>query len=202
MSLKVEVERFREWAATHPKDSGEWECDYDAWSGLLAAAESALSLATLGDSEIELLLFTLARDNECEFVRHMLEEHPSNALLLAAAALTHPDRDARWQIADFLGTQTHEEARLLLRQFFTDENEYVRRRALLASAKHDRDFAEATAWQWVSSTHEYSRLASLSVLHELESPHQKEALDRLRNDPSEHVRNRVVKIEEGERGPT
>jgi len=195
MNLEAEVSRFKSWAAGEAQDYGEWETTYQEWHGLYVAAKAALSKPALDDVEMELLLYALARDNELEFIRDMLEEFPANGFRLAAAALTYADPDARWQIADFLGTLDTPEARGLLRRFVEDSDEYVRRRALLAAQKCDPIFAEEIARSWLNSPHEYSRLAALDILHELGSRYLTQALEQLREDPYVYVRERVAKIE-------
>jgi HEAT repeat protein len=195
MDLKTEVERFRHWASTQPSAAGEWETNYDDWPGLLAAAEQTLSQSPLTSDQVDLLLYCLARDNECQVVREMLESYPLNGSRLAEEALNYPDPQARWQAADFLGSQNGERASQLLREFVEDDDEYVRRRALLAAAKQDPEFAEVTAKQWISAVEDYSRLAALCVLHDFGSPYLTEALDRLRSDPMVYVRKKVAEIE-------
>ena len=195
MDLETEIARFKSWAAGQAQDYGEWEVDYQEWPRLRAAVDKALLKPALDDSEVELLLYALARDNECEFVRGIMEAARTNILQLARAAISHPDPDARWQIAEILSTLDEMEAILLLRRFVADTDEYVRRRAMLATRKQDREFAEETACRWVESAHEYSRLAALSVLHDLRSQHLGHALEKLRSDPSVYVRQRVAEIE-------
>ena len=197
--LKDEVERFQAWAATQKKESGEWECDYEAWSALYAAAQAALLAPRLLDSDVERLLYALARDNECECILGMLTEHPENGMCMARAALQYPDPDARWQVAEFLGTRDEPAARELLRHLVADGEEYVRRRALLASVPKDPDFAAEVAWTWLSADYEYARLAALSVLHQLDSPRLAEAMTRLSDDASPYVQGKLAVLR-NERG--
>jgi len=82
-SLALEVKRFRDWAQHHPRDFGEWETDYADWPALRAAADQALAAESLGDDEVDLLLYALARDNECESILGMLQEHTVNGLRVA-----------------------------------------------------------------------------------------------------------------------
>jgi hypothetical protein len=196
MDLKTEVAKFKKWAVSEPQDYGEWEMDYPEWSAVYTAVEETLSQPILNDGDVSLLLYILARDNECEFILDMLGDAPEHGLRLAEAAFSCLERDARWQAAVFLGRRSENEAKDLLRQFINDEDEYVRRRALLAISQHDSVFAEETAWQWIDSPHDFSRLAALSVLQDLQSPRLKKALERLREDPFESVREKVVALSE------
>lgn len=195
--LAEQVERFQEWATRRTGRSGEWETDYPEWAALWATANQALAKNSLGESEIALLLYVLVRDNESELILEMLLEYPDNGMHLARACLGNSEPEARWQIAIFLGSQEGEAAQELLRGLVQDEDEYVRRRALLASVPRDPKFAETTAESWLSAEGEYSRLAALSVLQDLRSPALRQAASRLRGDPSPHVRTKVAEIEEG-----
>jgi len=194
--LKDEVERFKVWAASQSNQLGEWECDYEAWPALYAAAQAALVAPRLLDSEVELLIYALARDNECECILGMLTEHPENGMRIARAAMECPEPEARWQVAEFLGTRGEPDARELLRRLVADADEYVRRRALLASAPQDPDFAAEVAWTWLSADYEYARLAALSVLHQLDSPRLAEAMARLKDDPSAYVQGRLAELQD------
>lgn len=194
MSLESELNCFEEWAST-PDGQNREEWEYPHWDRLYAAVDEMLSGSAVSGANALFLLRALALDNELELIRDKLEDHPHQGLLLAAAALSYPDAEARWQMAYFLGTRDEAEAKAMLRQFIDDEDEYVRRRALLACVDHDREFAESTAHQWIGSPHEYSRLAALSILHQLNSPFLHEAMNQLRSDPSPHVRNQIAQLE-------
>ncbi len=139
-SLAEEIAKFKKWAELYrqpnyagPRDYGaEWECDYQHWQEIYVAVEELLESAarrSLTDSELELLLFALARDNEDENILELLEKYPSAASQIAKAALGYIDKDARWQAAVLLGRIRAPDSASLLKRFLTDEVEYVRRRA-------------------------------------------------------------------------
>lgn len=199
-SLAEEVQRFRQWAENHPERSGEWETDYPDWPRFLSAVDKVAANESLDDDQVDLVLYALARDNECQNVLGILEEHPRNGMRVARAAIESAEQDARWQVAVFLGSQEEDEARTLLRRFVGDADEYVRRRALLAAVAHDPAFAEEKAVVWLTAPNEYSRLAALSVLQETRSVRLEHALHLLRRDSSPYVRRKVAEIEKG--GPT
>ena len=195
--LREEVERFKAWASTQRRNYGEWECDYEDWATLYAAGEASLANLSMSEVEVDLVLYVLARDNESELIKSMLEKYVDNGMRVARAAISCGDADARWQIADFLGTQNGDEAKHLLHRFADDEDEYVRRRALLASVRNNPTFAETTAWEWLASEHEYSRLASLRILRQLGSPELAAAIERLRDDLSPVVQAELAVIAAG-----
>jgi len=194
-SFEAEVEEFKRWALSLPGRYGEWETEYQRWPQLRDAAVSTLSASRLDPSTVDRLLYVLARDNECEILLDALEEHPAAALHLARAGIAYGDPEARWQLAVHLGTRDELEAVTLLRHLLQDSNEYVRRRALLASTRHDAQHAEQTAIRWLQATEEYSRLAALSALAELGSEALPDAVSRLRDDPSSVVRARLAELE-------
>jgi hypothetical protein len=140
-TLATEVAKFREWAFFRVSPNfqpdeyshgAEWECDYPDWQQLYAAVEDFLAAAahrTLTNTELELLLYVLARDNEDERVLETLEQFASIAAQIAEAAVTFADLDARWQAAVLAGRIG---SAAVVRRFHDDEAEYVRRRSRFA----------------------------------------------------------------------
>lgn len=60
--------------------------------------------------------------------------------------------------------------------------------------RHDPGFAEEVASSWVSAESEYSRMAAITVLHEVNSKDLQSALDQLQDDPSACVRKRMAEL--------
>jgi hypothetical protein len=56
----------------------------------------------VGDQDVKHILCVLARDNECELVLQILQEHPRNGMHVARAGADYLDPDARWQLGEFL----------------------------------------------------------------------------------------------------
>jgi hypothetical protein len=172
-----EVARFKGWALERFPEGrgfGEWECDYEFWEDLYAAFVDHLNEYTpdqWDDDDRSMLLYVLARDNEVQRLQAGMETRPHHLRKLAHTALRSADRDARWQLADALATLGREdnEALGLLKQFFADPDEYVRRRALLAMSKVRHPSAEQSAVQAWQSGGEYARIAALEVLQQMES---------------------------------
>ncbi len=177
MSLNAEVLKFRSWAEARPLESrnGEWECDYHAWEALHSeATKFAASVAPdrWSNSDVDDLLYAIARDNELEHIASTIAESPDALLRLASVSVPTSEHDAKWQLAAQLGhLATHKkQAEAILLDLVDDEEEYVRRRALLALGTLQSSQAEACAERAWKTGLEYQRLAALSVLDEISSP--------------------------------
>lgn len=124
------VAKFRAWAATFPGRHGEWEYHYPQWHEIYTAfAELAGSdVATWSQVLVDEVLYAIARDNEGET---LVEELAPPALaLLAEAALTRGERDARWQLAAHLDAVDPPVRDALLARLAEDSDAYVRLRAI------------------------------------------------------------------------
>jgi hypothetical protein len=143
-TLQEQVITFKQWGASIAEKHGEWETNYLYWDKLYNAVEGVLehtSLAEWQTEVYELILYTLARDNEVENVLQLLIVQPKIFLSLAYSAITYSDYEARWQIAYGLGEVKgmRDEVNSLLSKLSNDEHEYVRRRALIALQKKWKD---------------------------------------------------------------
>ena len=146
------VAEFRAWASSYPhaERSGDWECDYDDWMSIGNAFSGFLDSSDpqrWDQHVIELLLYMLARDNEDEALKRELVGRPSHLLALARAGVRSTERDARWQLADALGSVEADEGEVvpLLEAYAADADEYVSRRTLLALGHRQAPIAEALA---------------------------------------------------------
>lgn len=174
--LTIEANRFRAWADKYPKDSrsGEWECDYDNWPALNRAFLTLVSEkdpAKLSKSDINDLIYVIARDNEME---ELIEEVASNSELfelLLKNVLISNESDAKWQFAISLGKGVLDKnvAEDALLQLVEDANEYVSRMALQALGRIRSKHAEALCKKAWDSKHEYQRIMALWVLKEIKS---------------------------------
>lgn len=78
-TLHNQVEAFKQWANSIIGQHGEWETEYLFWNRLYNAVKQVLQHTSLDEwnTEVyELILYTLARDNEVENVLQMLIEKP------------------------------------------------------------------------------------------------------------------------------
>jgi hypothetical protein len=135
----------------------EWETNYSDWGALYSAVQAELSLAgNLSVETTNLLLYVLARDNECETVADMLAEAPAVFTQLIEAGMEYPDSDARWQLASRLPRALGEAARRPLAVLRADPDEYVRRRATFAlaelTASHEEFSLGELPGEWFAAT--------------------------------------------------
>jgi len=200
---------FRSWADRYPvgQRSGEWECDYKHWPEITSTFTALLDLGApqLWDaSTVESLLYILARDNEMEMLKEELIARPDHLLALAREALHSTERDARWQLADALGSVEllAFEVEPLLEQLFHDEDEYVSRRALLALARRRSEKAEPLAFRAWSTEHEYQRIAALEVFSARNSPLLASYLDLAQRDGRQYLVNfaNALRLKQGSKG--
>lgn len=195
--LQQQVARFKRWASTANQSSGEWECDYENWQELLAAASDCIAAhrdGSIPSGVADDLLYAIARDNECEHIREMLLASPTLLAILATRAVSLDDADAKWQIAISVAESQMPGAANLLRPFLKDQDEYVRRRSLLAFAPFSPKEAEAIAIENLNDGFEYTRIAALHVLHAVGSNQLDASLDRMAIDSSQYVRQNVEKL--------
>jgi HEAT repeat protein len=195
--LANEIAKFKDWAPLEKHRSGEWECDYEHWNELYAAAISLINLHNDGNITRELadeLLYVIARDNECEHLRHCLLDAPLLLSKLAQLAVSSNESHAKWQIVTAVAEVRLDNAPDLIRPFLTDDNEYVRRRSLMAIAPISPAEAEQIAISNLSDENEYTRIAALHALHLANSLQLRNWLGRLEKDPSEHVRHNVKRL--------
>ncbi|RQR78508.1 HEAT repeat domain-containing protein [Burkholderia sp. Bp9012] len=193
-TLHEQVEKFREWAALYPvhQRSIDWECEYGHWEALwdasLAVVDSlapdAWTVTACAD-----LLYAIARDHALEHISSMLWTQPDALLALARASIDASEPNAKWQLAARLGGQgSHAaEAEALLLRLVNDEDEYVRRRALLALGALKSAYAETLAERAWDTGHEYQRIAALWVLKDVKSGKLAQYVKLAEEDGREYV---------------
>ena len=195
--FESEVEKFRLWAPPHKDTYGEWEEDYDNWSELVSATELLINSGSYNNPDQSLtddLLYAIARDNECGRISDILEDNLVLLEYLTIHGVKSNEWHAKWQLAVLVGESTLKNAAELIRPYLTDNEEYVRRRSLMAITPHSPEEAEAIALRQISDEYEYTRIVSIHVLFEVSSTELNYYLNILKNDPNEHVRNNVNEI--------
>lgn len=199
MDIVRAAEAFSAWAQTHPQDFGEWETDYLEWPEAYDCARALLDdrpFPEWNDAEKQSFLYLLARDNEVEDLADLLAEHPKTLVHVAEHVCATPssaEAHARWQVAAYLPAIGTEAIPLLL-ALVADEDEHVRRRALLSLGTLRAPAAErcaVTAWE---SGLEYQRIVALHVLHEVGSPRFATYAALAADDPRPSVRQAAHRL--------
>ena len=202
MPLSHEVARFKTWASGFPEPrSGEWECDYNEWDALYTAAVDfirSLSPGKWSSPEVSDLLYAIARDNESEFLVDVVAENQDNLLKLSSLALSSPESDAKWQLADRLGfLREHDcEAEALLLGFVEDHEDYVRRRALIALGNLNSAQTEELAERAWNTGHEYQRIAALWALKAVCSEKLPTYVQKAMEDGRGYVVKNAIQVQE------
>jgi hypothetical protein len=192
--LANQIARFKEWAPFHEGTYGEWECDYQYWDELWAAAEESMKCFAHEPPDIRTsndLLYAIARDNEIERLRDELAKYPELLRHLSRFGVDSPEWAAKWQLVVSVADVQLPDAAELIRPYLADSNEYVRRRSLLAIAPFSPVEAEEIAKAWMDEDYEYSRIAGLHVLDMVNSDLLPFYLERHATDLSQYVRSNV-----------
>ncbi|MFE9231946.1 HEAT repeat domain-containing protein [Cellulosimicrobium funkei] len=199
MDIVRAAEAFAAWARTHPQDFGEWETDYPEWPVAYDCARAFLNdrpFPEWNDAEKSSFLSLLARDNEVEELADLLSEHPATLAGVAEHVCAAPEcaePDARWQIAAYLPAIGPDATSLLL-TLFADDDEYVRRRALLSLGTLRAPAAERCAVAAWESGLEHQRIVALHVLHEVGSPRFATYAALAADDPRPSVRQAARRL--------
>ena len=194
-----ETEAFRKWdhSLSWPR-YGEWECDYERWGNLNAAAECVLALDTTNwrpETTLQ-MLYVIARDNEIEVIADWVSRLPAILRHLAEAAIAHGERDVKWQIAKQLGRCEEFPGReSLLLDLVADEYEYVRRMALRALADIGSSHVERMVDAAWSNDEEYQRIMCLYALYRVRSPRAHQFIALAKADSRKHFVNYAKRLE-------
>ncbi len=201
-TLLAVVRAFDDWAGRYPVGarSAEWESEYGHWPEINAAFGSFLDASGTekwDGATTELVLYILARDSESEMLKEELVLRPPILLSLAMAGLQSGESDARWQLADALGSVelSEEQVEPMLEGYCRDENEYVSRRALLALARRHSAKVEPLAIQAWETGHEYQRIAALEALASCNSSLLPTYLKLARQDGRQHLVSNAFKLD-------
>ena len=178
-----QVQHFKHWASKYSSSEryGEWECDYPDWIKLyktfLEFIATYSSISEWSPELLDLVLYTLARDNECQHIANQLrEDYPEVLIQLAALSIKLGEPDAKWQLAQELGKlpSSKAETETILVELAHDSDEYVRRQALMSLAKIKSEFTESLvlkSWYQPHENQEWLRMAALWCLNKINSPH-------------------------------
>ncbi len=198
--LRELVKDFKAWSRT-VKQEFEWETNYPGWSIINTVFEQLMKTTDIREWDEEFIkdvLYLIAKDNECECLADILHGFPECLLFLSRHGLNYPDSDARWQLVHHLSAIYNDfsESEEIINNYYQDNNEYVRRRALLALGYIKSKYAEENALKSWETGQEYQKIAALHVLYEIDSSKLRNLLINGETDTSELVKNNVKQIEE------
>lgn len=175
--LHLKVNAFKIWAKTNypeiteDNDNGEW-CFCDEFDEMYACALSIIqkNLASSATEQIiDDLLYTIARDNECENIVGVLVDYDDWFALLCRYSLKSPYTNAKWQLAENLKNyKGSDDLKDLIFEFLSTGDEYTERRALQSLAYIYPEQAEKYAIEfWNRNKYEYDEYQKIMVLHVL-----------------------------------
>jgi HEAT repeat protein len=204
--LRDETRRFRVWADAYPlaKRHDWWAYDYRSWQQLGDAFTrflEACPFPTWSSEAVQTVLYVIARDNESQHHVRQVAQEPARLLFLAEESLSCDEPDAKWQLAVELGNlaEHRTEAEPLLFRFSQDEDEYVRRQALMALGRLRSPLVERLVGPAWDSGDEYQRMAVLCALLDTASPELNEYLARADADGREYVAGYAARVRAGNR---
>ena len=194
-NLYKEIRIFTLWAnKNHPEwneenDNGEWELwgnsNFDEMVDAARKVIANIECKDIIDEElIDSLLFTVARDNECEILADELLQYEGWFNLLAKKSIGSKYVNAEWQFAKRIGKI--EECKKLVYDFIESDYEYSSRMALQTMADIYPDKAEEYAilfwnrgkYSNGSYEDEYQKIMALHVLHKIGSKRLGEYLQK------------------------
>ena len=181
--LKLEFEKFLEWEIYNKENEIRYEYD-DYPNGI--EIENIIRMIPndfhISLDSINLILYFLSKDDEREIIMEILEEKSILGYLVARKGIKYLDMNARWQVAVLLAY--FKDTKLLIEMIENDEEEYVRRRALLGLRHLDKTSSEKLAINHLKSPYEYERMVAIDTLNFLSSSYFNKALNILKNDTS------------------
>ena len=148
------------------------------------------------------LVYAIARDDENRYLVKSAAKRPDDLLYLAEQAVISPERDARWQFAAELGRLGSDlpHAQSLLLRYMHDEEEYVRRIALMSLADIGSLRAEELAmalWEDGDMWQEYGRIATLYTFWKVGSPQLETYLALANADGRKHLVEYAERVRAG-----
>ncbi|MGC5323876.1 HEAT repeat domain-containing protein [Brevibacillus sp. SYSU BS000544] len=180
--LDEQVDTFWQWSKTI-KHEFEWEVSFPNWELIYTIFDKLIettSCRSWDHRTVNNLLFIIGRDNESELLIRKITDFPERLYFLGKEGIAYPDSDTKWQLANYLTKclSTHADVEEIILKYYQDQNEYVKRRALLALGIINSKYAEQCAIESWNTGMKYQRLAALEVLKQLKSPYFSELQNR------------------------
>lgn len=146
--------------------NGELETEYPGWPILMAFTKQAIQDQNkkYDSSLAELLIHALAVDSECEQIEESIKQELVPIEEFCMQAMRSAQHHARWQIAELLGHKEPELAEpILIEMIRSDDDSYVKRRALLSLVRVDLDSAKIEAEHFLTDQDDIFRRISNEI---------------------------------------
>lgn len=180
LDLEREVRAYEAWANSYAGAGQypEWEYDYPDWNKLFGAALEQVRIqeghGRFSERIGKLLLYAIARDNERVYLAtEIAAKYPGVCKELLRLAVTGTERDAKWQLCQAVARLRYDLAGVepQLLELLGDEDEFVRRQALLSLCELHSDQAEDAALRAWRDTDSgvHMKMAALRCLADLGS---------------------------------
>lgn len=173
--LEKELDLFWEWSKTTPekyavqRKPGEWETDYPNWDAIYEATEYTLDhISSDADIkfEIDQILTAMAIDNEVENILLLLETKTKIIDEVILHGCKHIQPQARWQIAELIKrTHSNKHIEILIDMILNDNDNYVKRRALVSLIELDIRKAKKYAKIMINNVDDNFRVISENILN-------------------------------------
>lgn len=163
---------------TEENDNGEWEHELEEFDDMISAGIAViqnLSVSEASEQTKDLLLYAIARDNECNNIIEEILNHSKWFAELCKKVLDTNYVNAKWQFAELLGKcDSDNSINNLIFDFLSCGHEYTERMALKSLANIHPEKAEEYAilfWEREKyECNEYQKIMALYVLHKIKSP--------------------------------
>ncbi|GAB3196824.1 hypothetical protein ABID22_003486 [Pontibacter aydingkolensis] len=175
MSLETELANFWDWAGMTPetyneeRGLGEWEIEYPGWDNLYKAANEVITLLNkeFNHDLAQLLVYALAIDNESGTVLQSINNKLESKLRFVRKAIHSDQPQARWQMAELLGsTEVEDREKLLVSLINRDKDKYIVRRALLSLAKVNHTKAVEFSKGFLRDPDPFMQLVSKQIINQ------------------------------------
>lgn len=201
-TLKQELNKFWNWSETNIESLAQfgWKnalepFEYPNWSELIEETKLAISNSSNSISNSVIhndILTVMALDNESEEILDYFDTFDFVGLdRVIETAINHPLYEARWKIAELIGRKKDKALSPYLEILINDFNSYVARRSLISMGNVNPERAEEIAFDKLYSNDDYIRLVSIRILIERKSVLLQQALDILRTDSFEYIKQEI-----------
>lgn len=183
--------RWKLWSESADQTEEGWESDFPEWDKLMDAALATIVEATFGDATAATISECFSISEEGEDLLGRIRARGREAVRGLALLADSERPSCRWQVYEALGDlKDCSLAESLLRRGLADEDNYARRRAILALSRLSPVDARDLVARFIGDSDPYIRQASIELIITTgSSTYAQGALARLLTDPVDHVRH-------------